>query len=232
MLDKVSGTDPRGQESFLTIPNTKGFLMANSISTDTRLDILEREINDAAYEAWVYVGQRLAEIREKRLYELADFKNWKSYCASERITFGVRIADMKIATSSLRVKLEKTSTNGSHEWNERQVRELLRCETDKDAVRVAKKAIAQAKKTKSRVTASMIAELRDGDAETGKASAKAEKALDAARLDKHLIKLADILVNWRNSLENVPDDAWDDVPRDVMIRVKTEAAALTKFLRS
>lgn len=207
--------------------------MANAISTNTRLEILEREINDAAYEAWVYVGQRLAEIREKKLYENAGFKTWPEYCRSERIELDHRRANEKIQTSTLRKKLPKPSANGaSHEWNERQVRELLKCETIKDAVRVAKAAIANAKKTKSRVTASMIAEIRDSDAETGSATAKAEAELDAAKLDRHLTKLADILVKWRNSLEQVPIDAWDDVPRDVMIRVKTEAAELTKFLRS
>ena len=33
----------------------------NAISTETRLDILEREINGTAYEAFFYIGERIAE---------------------------------------------------------------------------------------------------------------------------------------------------------------------------
>ena len=208
--------------------------MSKSLSTESRLEILEREINDAAYEAWVYIGQRLAAIREKREYESAGFKNWSSYCASGRLDYRKAQADVLIKTSYLRKSLpDMPAMDGNPiHWNHWQVKELTKCETDKDAIRVAKKAIAQAKKTKSRVTASLIAKIRDGDAETGRASARAERKLDAAKLDRHLEKLADILMEWRISLENVPGDAWDEVSRDVMIRVTTEAADLTTFLRS
>ena len=187
--------------------------------------------HDAAYEAWVYVRQRLAEIKDTKLFESAGFTGWQAYCNSGRLDYKKAQANDLISTSDLRKKLPRMAETLGH-WNQWQVMELRKCETDKDAIRVAKKAIAKAKKTKSRVTASLIAEIRDGDAETGKASAKAEKKLDAARLDKHLEKLADLLMTWRTSLENVPGDAWEDVPRDLMIRVTTEAADLTTFLRS
>lgn len=218
-----------GVHSGVGVYSRKVIPVNTELSTETRLEVLEREINDAAHEAWVYVGQRLFEIREKRMYEELGYKTWTAYCASGRLEYNKGNADKQIRSSQLRIAM---GNNITHHLGYLHCLELGKCETTRDAVRVAKKAIAQAKKTNSRVTASLIAEIRDGDGETGKASAQAEKTLDAARLDKHLTKLADILLKWRMSLESVPIDAWDDVPRDVLIRVKTESANLTTFLRS
>ena len=112
------------------------------------------------------VGQKLLEIKAGRLYEDEGFKTWSAYCSSGRIDYRKAQADNYIRASELRPKLPETPTNCSS-WTESQLRELCRCETDVDAKRVARKAISQAKKTGDRVTAKMIAKIRDGDDETG-----------------------------------------------------------------
>lgn len=52
-----------------------------------RLEVLEHEINEAAYAVFVYVGQRLSEIRRDKLYRDAGFKSWSAYCAAGRLDF-------------------------------------------------------------------------------------------------------------------------------------------------
>ena len=63
----------------------------------------------------------------------------------------------------------KLTTISGHIFTVFQMRELCKCETDRDAKRVAKKAIALAKKTGERVTAKLIAIVRDDAGETGAA---------------------------------------------------------------
>ena len=110
--------------------------------------------------------------------------------------------------------------------------ELCKCETDNDAKRVAKKAIALAKKTGERVTARMIAQVRDGLDESGAENKQLEAALDDASLAAHLEELSDILVEWRISLEQVDLEQWSDLRPVVLTRVKAEARKLLKFLES
>ncbi len=95
---------------------------------------------------------------------MVGFRSWSQYCASGRIEYKASQADRYIRAAELRPKLPPM---GGSDWTERQLRELTLCETDNDAKRVAKKAIAQAEKTGERVTARLIAEIRDGVEETG-----------------------------------------------------------------
>ena len=109
--------------------------------------------------------------------------------------------------------------------------ELCKCETDNDAKRIARKAIAQAKKSGERVTAKLIAKVRDGDDETGATKKKKDDELQSASLENHLAKLADILTDWRISLEAIEPEQWDSVPSRVLKRVRIEADALSLFLK-
>lgn len=193
------------------------------------LERLETEINTEAFEAFYHIGQKLLRIKTERLYESAGFKSWSQYCASGRIEYGKKQADVYIRCSELRPKLEPIRFQ--HEWSVEQVRELCKCETDNDAKRVAKKAIAQAAKTGERVTARLIAEIRDGAEETGRADKKLEKRLEAASLEKHLDDLADVLVDWRKSLEQIASEQWDEVSTRTLTRVRREAESLTSFLK-
>jgi hypothetical protein len=202
-------------------------VIANTKAAE-ELEQLETEINTEAFEAFYHIGQKLLRIKTERLYESAGFSSWSQYCASGRIEYGKKHADDLIRASELRPKL---GASGSHDWTERQLRELAKCETDNDAKRVAKKAIAQAEKTGERVTARLIAEIRDGVEETGVAAKKLDKQLEAASLDTHLTDLANQLVDWRKSLEGVDFDQWDGVQPRIMARAIRELEALTTFLK-
>lgn len=192
------------------------------------LERLETEINTEAFEAFYHIGQKLLRIKTERLYESAGFKSWSRYCGSGRIDYQKRHADDLIRVSKLRPELGATS---AHDWSVKEMLELCKCGTDNDAKRVAKKAIAQAEKTGERVTARLIAEIRDGVQETGRAAEKLDKQLEAATLEKHLSDLADILVDWLKSLESIDLNQWDDVPSRVLTRVRRESEALTNFLK-
>lgn len=189
------------------------------------LQDLETKVRETAYEGFVLIGEYLLEIRTKRLYEDANFKSWSAYCASGRLEYGKRHADCLIRGSELRKKLGAIAPGGDG-WTEWQLRELAKCETDNDAKRVAKKAISEAQRTDERVTAKLIAQIRDGE------TTKATKALDAAALEVHLDKLASIFVKWRVSLEQISLDQWDDVPEPILARAIKEGNALLSFLRS
>jgi len=193
-----------------------------------KLERLETEINTEACEAFYHIGQKLLEIKRNELYREAGFSSWSQYCASGRIEYSKSMADIYIRASELRPKLGNSIP---HDWRVVELRELCKCETDNDAKRVAKKAIAIAEKTNQRVTARLIAEVRDGDDETGRAVKKHKEQLAAASLDTHLDKLSDLLVDWRRSLEAIDSKQWESVPQRILTRVRREAEHLTSFLK-
>lgn len=198
------------------------------------LERLETEINTEAFEAFYHIGQKLLRIKTKRLYEKAGFKSWSQYCGSGRIqiegdTISKSHADRFIRSSELRPKLGTIVPSDG--WSRQMLLELCKCKTDNDAKRVAEKAIVQAKKTGERVTARLIAEIRDGVQETGRAAEKLDKQLEAATLEKHLDNLADILVDWRKSLEAIDLEQWEEVPKRILARVRRESESLTTFLK-
>lgn len=192
------------------------------------LERLETEINTEAFEAFYHIGQKLLRIKTERLYESAGFKSWEKYCASGRLEYRKTQANDYIRAAELRAKLTGVPVDILHVDS---MLALCKCETDNDAKRVAKKAIAIASKTGERVTARLIAEIRDGDNETGRAAKKHDEQLEAASLTTHLTNLADILVDWRKSLEQIAIEQWDEVPTRVLTRVKSELEALTFFLK-
>lgn len=198
-----------------------------AISTKTagerQLEKLETEINTEAFEAFYHIGQKLLRIKREKLYESANIKTWGAYCASGRIDYGKRMADKYIRASELRPKM---GTSSSHEWSVNEMLELCKCETDNDAKRVAKAAIKLAKDNKERVTAKLIATVRDRD--TG----QDVQDFAAASLDTHLEKLATLLTKWLYSLEQIADEQWEDVDSEILTRVRNESTALNKFLRS
>jgi hypothetical protein len=169
----------------------------------------------------------LLDIKDHRRYEAAGFKSWGAYCSSGRIDYAKTQTDKYIRASELRPKLGTTVP----EFSVRQMIELCKCETDRDAKRVAKKSIALAKKTGERVTAKLIAQVRDGKDETGVTEKRQDAALQSASLDSHLEELAGILVNWRFSLEQIDLQQWEAVAAETLTRVRNEAMALTAFLR-
>ena len=193
-----------------------------------KLERLETEINTEAFEAFYHIGQKLLEIKRNELYREAGFSSWSAYCASGRIDYKKRQADCYIRASELRPKIGQST---AHSWTIAEVLELCKCETDNDAKRVAKKAIAIAEKTEQRVTARLIAEVRDGDDETGRAVKKHKEQLAAASLDTHLDKLSDLLVDWRRSLEAIDSEQWKSVSQRILTRVRREAEHLTSFLK-
>lgn len=192
------------------------------------LERLETEINTEAFEAFYHIGQKLLDIKRNERYLAAGYKSWSAYCASGRIDYQKHQADKYIRASELRPKLGASDT---HDFTVRQMIELCKCETDNDAKRVAKKAIAIAKKTNTRVTAKLIAQVRDGADETGKAAEKQDQQLQNASLDRHLSDLADLLVDWRKALEQLDLEHWQSVTPRILTRVRREAEALTIFLK-
>jgi hypothetical protein len=192
------------------------------------LERIEKDINTEAYEAFYHIGQMLLDIRENRRYEEAGFKSWGAYCNSGRIDYKTRQADDYIRASELRPGLSGVPLD----FSVRQMIELCKCETDRDAKRVAKKSVALAKETGERVTAKLIAQVRDGDGETGAAGKRQDAKLQEASLESHLGELADLLVEWRISLELIDLEQWEDIPSVVLTRVRSEAKALSSFLRS
>ena len=191
------------------------------------LERLETEINTEAFEAFYHIGQKLLRIKRDELYREAGFKSWSAYCGSGRIEYRKAQSDKYIRASELRPKLDPIGSD----WTLFQVLELTKCETDNDAKRIARKAIAQAKKSGERVTAKLIAKVRDGDDETGATKKKKDDELQSASLENHLAKLADILTDWRISLEAIEPEQWDSVPSRVLKRVRIEADALSLFLK-
>jgi hypothetical protein len=207
--------------------------MTTAISTKTKaereLESIEQEINAEAFEAFYHIGQKLLDIKVNRRYEAAGYKSWSAYCASGRIDYTKSQSDIYIRSSELRPKL---GTNNPHEWTVTQLRELCKCETDNDAKRVATKAIKLANKQGVSVTAKLIAQVRDGSDETGKADEKRNADLQAASFETHLTKLGDILDKWLFSFQQVGPEQLDTVPNEVLIRVKNSLAGLTKFVGS
>lgn len=193
-----------------------------------KLERLETEINTEAFEAFYHIGQKLLEIKRDELYREVGFNSWPSYCASGRIDYQRTQADNYIRASELRPKLVSIADT---DWTVRQLVELCKCETDNDAKRVAKKAIAIAAKSGERVTARLIAEVRDGADETGATVKKQDEQLQSASLENHLNDLSDILVDWRKSLEQIDLEQWESVSSRSLARVRREADALSVFLK-
>lgn len=190
-----------------------------------QLEALEKEIASEISEAFYHIGQKLLKIKRDRLYEAVDCKTWEAYCRSGRIEYAKAQANTYIRCSELRPNLPTPKVDGMlSTWSIRQVEELCKCETDKDAVRVAKAAIKLAKNTEQKLSAKLIATVRDRD--TG----QDVRNLAAASLDTHLGKLASTLVRWRTSLEQVADEQWDEVDSEITTRVVNESKALYKFL--
>lgn len=57
-------------------------------ATKEELHKLEREIQEVEgrfFEDFYYIGIRLKEIRENRLYEAEGFESWAEYCRSDRL---------------------------------------------------------------------------------------------------------------------------------------------------
>lgn len=206
--------------------------MSTAISTKTKpeqdLETLEKEINSEAFEAFYHIGQKLLAIKTQRLYEAAGFSTWLAYCKSGRVDYSKPHADRYIRASELRGKLKHGSD--SDPFTLEQVLELCKCETDNDAKRVATKAIKLADKQNVKVTAKLIAQVRDGADETGKADEKRDADLQEASFDTHLTKLANILDKWLYSFEQVGPEQLDTVSNEVLIRVKNSLAGLTKFV--
>lgn len=207
--------------------------MGNELTTKTagelELERIEQKINNTAFEAFYSIGQDLLDIRQNRRHEAVGFKTWDSYCKAGRLDYGKSQANQYIQVSEFREKL--TGISG-HDFTASQVVELCKCETDRDAKRVAKKSITKAKKTGKRVTAKLIAQVRDGKDESDAAGKRQDAALQEASLETHLEKLADLLVEWRISLEQIDLEQWEDIPSVVLTRVRSEAKALNSFLRS
>ena len=193
-----------------------------------KLERLETEINTEAFEAFYHIGQKLLEIKRDELYREVGCKSWEAYCSSGRIDYKKVRANDYIRCSELRPKLISTT---DHVWRMSELLELCKCETDNDAKRVAKKAIAIAEKSGERVTARLIAEVRDGTDETGAADKKQDEQLQSASLDKHLNDLSDLLVDWRKSLEQIDLEQWESVSSRSLARVRREADALSVFLK-
>jgi len=206
--------------------------MSHAVSTKTtgllELERIEKKINAMAYEAFYGIGQELLDIRENRRYEEAGFKSWTAYCKAGRLDYGKSQADRYIQASQLRPALPPIDGN----FTVGQMRELCKCQTERDAKRVAKKSIALAKRTGERVTAKLIAQVRDGDGEDGVAGKRQDAKLQEASLESHLGELADLLVDWRISLERIDLEQWEDIAPVVLTRVRNEAKALNTFLRS
>lgn len=193
-----------------------------------KLETLEKEIASEISEAFYHIGQKLFKIKKDKLYESVDCRSWEAYCRSGRIEYKITQANNYIRASQLRPKLptlKKVDRNTVDFWSMHQTLELCKCETDKDAVRVAKAAIKLAKESKQKLSAKLITTVRDRD--TG----RDVQELAAASLDTHLSKLASTLVRWRTSLEQVADEQWEEVDSEVMTRVVNESNALYKFLK-
>lgn len=191
-----------------------------------QLETLEKEIASEISEAFYHIGQKLLKIKRDRLYEAVDCKSWEAYCRSGRVNYKIAQANRLIRASQLRPKLPtlKVDRIPIDFWSMDQVLELCKCETDKNAVSVAKAAIKLAKNTEQKLTAKLIATVRDRD--TG----QDVRNLAAASLDTHLGKLASTLVRWRTSLEQIADEQWDEVDSEITTRVVNESKALYKFL--
>jgi hypothetical protein len=206
--------------------------MSHAVSTKTNglmeLERIEAKINSTAFEAFYHIGQKLLDIKKNHRYEAAGFKTWELYCVAGRIDYGRAQANKYIQASELRPVLAPIGA----EFTVLQMLELCKCKTERDAKRVAKKSIALAKKTGERVTAKLIAQVRDGNDETGAAGKRQDAKLQEASLESHLGELADLLVEWRISLEQIDLKQWEDIPSVVLTRVRNEAKALTTFLRS
>lgn len=201
-----------------------GTTAANQRQLET-LERFEKEIASEISEAFYHIGQKLLKIKRDRLYEAVDCKSWEAYCRSGRIEYAKAQANTYIRCSELRPNLPTPKVDGMlSTWSIRQTLELCKCETDEDAVRVAKAAIKLAKNTEQKLSAKLIATVRDRD--TG----QDVRNLAAASLDTHLSKLASTLVRWRTSLEQVADEQWDEVDSEITTRVVNESKALYKFL--
>jgi hypothetical protein len=189
---------------------------------------LESEIASEASEAFYHIGQKLLRIKTKRLYEAEGFASWAQYCKSGRIEYQLTQADRYIRAAELRPKLPAgTKGTSSQDWTLKQVIELAKCETDNDAVRVAQKAIDSGKK----ISATLIAQIRDGDEETGRATAKHLQALKEASLENHLEKFGDILTDWRVALTLVEPHQWDLIPEKVISRLRFEWQQIERLLK-
>jgi hypothetical protein len=112
-------------------------------------------------------------------------------------------------------------------WTAQLLNELCQCQTDNDAVRVAKKAIASGKK----LSAKLIAEIRDSDNETGRASERHRKALQEASLEKHLETFGDILTDWRVSLQQIEQEQWRPIPKKAISRLRFEWKQIESLLK-
>ena len=77
---------------------------------------------------------------EAEAFREVGFKSWSAYCVAGRIEYQRTQADRCIRASELRPKLVPI---GDIDWTERMLRELVLCETDNDAKRVAANVVSR-----------------------------------------------------------------------------------------
>lgn len=212
------------------------------------LHVVEDEINDVGkrvFEDFYYIGQRLQQIRDERLYQSEGFKSWSSYCKSGRIEHSKQHADRMIRHAELRPMLADVEPVGST-WAERSLRELAKLPEKNDAKRVSKKIATHLKKNpETKLTSALVKEFVESDtgvarkraeAVEAKLNAKHKTEQEESQLAHHIKEFLRMARDYRKAFEAVTSvEDWQDADRqspDSAKRLADELEAIASYLRS
>jgi len=228
--------------------------MAIIKATKTELHKRESEIAEVEgrmYEDHYYIGIRLAEIKQHRLYEAEGFKTWDAYCKSERLSVRKTQANELIRTSEIRPVLDEIPSNGKTTgapvvWSHRTVCELAKLDEKSDVKRVSKKIATKLKKEPdTKLTPKLVKQVVEED--IGITRKKAEKSERNRREKEGRVEKESQLVNrlkeflsisgrYRKTFEAVTDvNDWEDADREsrgIAKRLADELETIASFLRS
>jgi|GEM_PF-4271071 len=201
-------------------------------SRKQRLRKLENEIR-SGMEEFYYVGMKLKEIRDDRLYEEDGFESFDRYCR-ERFEYAKSYVYNLISSAEYRAKLPSCSTGGQ-EWSERSVRELKRIPDKRQAARVAKKVITQiAKEPEAKRTSTLVRKFVDADLGVKKAKPKLKPQAGGVDLVDYIDRKTGTIEGVCIVLQAVPKDGWKLLKEDnpqLVERLITACASLAAFLR-
>ncbi len=164
------------------------------VSKEECLQSLE-QIIESNLKTFYQVGMALKEIRDKNLYKLQGYHNFKDYCV-ERWDMGSRYAYMQMESSTV---VENLRTTGSLflPTSERQVRPLTKLEPQQQRQAWEKIIeIAQSRDTKPKVTAKLVEKVVSEV--TGKAKGKGR---NSKPVDEKIVYKVPIDIDTNESLK-------------------------------
>lgn len=196
------------------------------------LDKIRAELH-RSYESFYHVGMMLRDLE----WDVLGYRTFKE-CLREELQMSYRHARQLITAAELRPKLPECSIEHSGEkvtWSESTVRQLLRLETQRDQVRVARKVVQYVEKNPGeKFTAKLVKTFVDQEKAPKPLK---EKPVKQGEGNLHVILMRYVyqMEEWCGTLnKNVPKEGWillRDKQPEVVERFIAVCESLASFVR-